>query len=120
LKAKIPKVKGLKEIIDICESKKAEDMVILDMRKCVSFTEYFVIASAESAIQARAVITAIEEKLKKKHIVYHTEGYEEGNWILLDMGHIIVHLFLKELREFYNLELLWLDAPRVKYGKTTA
>ncbi len=115
MKGKTPRVRGLKEAVSLCISKKAEDVVILDMRKLSSFTEYFVIASGESTVQTRAIANAIEEKLKKKDVkVYHSEGREGGRWILLDAGRFIVHLFLKEAREFYNLELLWADTPRVE------
>ena len=116
------RVKGLKEAVAVCLAKKAGDMVILDMRKLSNFTDYFVIASGDSTSQTRAIAEAIEERFKKKKLkLYHSEGREEGRWILLDAGHFVIHLFLKEVREFYNLELLWADAPRVKVnGKTAA
>jgi ribosome-associated protein len=108
------RVKGLKEAVSTCLAKKAEEVVILDMRKLSNFTDYFVIASGDSTIQTRAIAEAIEENFKKKKLkLYHMEGGEEGRWILLDAGHFIVHLFLKEVRDFYNLEVLWADAPRV-------
>lgn len=113
------RVKGLKEAVAVCLAKKAGDMVILDMRKLSNFTDYFVIASGDSTIQTRAIAEAIEERFKKKKLkLYHIEGREEGRWILLDAGHFVIHFFLKEVRDFYNLELLWADAPRVKTPKT--
>jgi ribosome-associated protein len=115
------RVKGLKEAVAACVTKKAEDVVMLDMRKLCSFTEYFIIASGESSVQTKAIANAVTEKLKKENIkIYHNEGREQGNWIVLDAGRFIIHLFLKEMREFYNLELLWADAPKVNYGKTAA
>lgn len=99
--------------MDICISKKATDVAILDMRKLSGFTEYFVIASGEATVQTKAIALAILEKLKKKGIrIYHNEGYEDGKWIVLDAGRFIIHLFLKDARKFYNLELLWADAPK--------
>lgn len=116
-----PKVKGLKDAVAVCIEKKAEEVVILDMRKLCNFTEYFVIGSGDSTIQTRSIASAIQERLKKKKVrVDHMEGYEEGRWIILDVGRFIIHLFLREARAFYNLELLWADAPRIEYGKTTA
>lgn len=92
-------------------------MVILDMRKLCSFTEYFVIASGESTVQIKAILNEIIKSLKKKKVkINHTEGREGGRWVILDAGHFVVHLFVKELREFYDLELLWADAPRQKLG----
>ncbi|MBL7171075.1 MAG: ribosome silencing factor [Candidatus Omnitrophica bacterium] len=117
LKRKTPRVKGLKDAVTICKKKKAEDVVILDMRKLCSFTEYFVIASGESTVQIKAILNEIIKSLKKKKVkINHTEGREGGRWVILDAGHFVVHLFVKELREFYDLELLWADAPRQKLG----
>jgi len=93
------------------------------MRKLCGFTGYFIIASGESTVQIKAIANAIIERLKKKKVkINHTEGRKEGQWILVDVGQFIVHLFVKELRELYNLEVLWGDAPKIdigKYGKAT-
>jgi len=93
------------------EEKKAENIVILDMREVITFTDYFFICSADSTIQAQAISQSIREQLEKSGIsVWHLEGYGEGKWILLDYGDVIMHIFLEEPRSFYNLERLWGDA----------
>jgi ribosome-associated protein len=91
--------------------KKAENIVILDMREIVTFTDYFFICNADSTIQVQAIAQAIREGLEKSGIaVWHLEGYAEGKWILLDYGDVIMHVFLEDARCFYNLEGLWGDA----------
>lgn len=81
------------------------------MRKVATFTDYFLICSADSTIQVQTIAWAIRERLEKSRLsIRHLEGYEEGRWILLDYGDVIMHIFLEESRRFYNLEGLWGDA----------
>ena len=88
------------------------------MRKVTTFTDYFLICSADSTIQAQAIARAIQERLEKSApSLWHWEGYEEGGWILLDYGDVIMHIFLEELRRFYNLEGLWEDAKVLEIKK---
>lgn len=111
----------LKEILSIileaAEDKKALDSITLDLRKITSVADYFFICSGESTTQVKAIADGIAEKLKNKKVrLWHDEGREGARWILLDYGAIIVHVFFKETREFYNLEGLWADAPQVTLG----
>ena len=95
--------------------KKATDIVVLDLRKVASFTEYFFICTAASARQAQAISNAVEEELlKHRKRPLHIEGYSSAEWILLDYGDFIVHVFGKASRRFYDLERLWRDAPRIE------
>lgn len=88
------------------------------MRKVTTWTDYFLICSADSTIQAQAIARAIQERLEKSGPpIWHLEGYEEGRWILLDYGDMIMHIFLEEPRRFYNLEGLWGDAKMLKREK---
>jgi ribosome-associated protein len=88
--------------------KKAEDVVMLDIRKLANFADYFVVATGRSLIQARAVADAVVEACEDAFgSPIRTEGYSEGGWILVDYGPVIVHVFLPQAREFYNLERLW-------------
>ncbi len=88
------------------------------MRKVATFTDCFLICSADSAVQAQAIARAIQERLEKSRLsVWHLEGYKEGEWILLDYGDVIMHIFLEETRRFYNLEGLWGDAKVLKISK---
>lgn len=95
--------------------KKATDLVALDLRDVASFTEYFVICSGANARQVQAISNSVEEELRKaRKRPHHIEGYSTGEWILLDYGDFIVHVFSNAARRFYDLERLWRDAGRVK------
>lgn len=78
-------------------------------------TDYMIITSGDVPVHTRAIADEIIKTLKDKGIVHsHVEGYSEGRWIVIDYGDIMVHIFLPELREYYELERLWQDAPRVE------
>ena len=95
--------------------KKATDLVVLDLRKAASFTEYFLICTGASTRQVQAISNAVEEALlKSAKRPLHIEGYSSAEWILLDYGDFIVHVFGPASRRFYDLERLWRDAPRVE------
>ncbi|MGI6655841.1 MAG: ribosome silencing factor [Desulfobulbus sp.] len=94
---------------------KAEDVVLLDVRKLASFTDYFVIMSGRSTRHVQGLAEAIENELTAKRIsTKHSEGLREGLWVLLDFGDVLVHVFYHESRRFYDLEGLWRDAPRIE------
>ena len=104
-----------KKIIRIAWNKKAEDIVLLDLKKLSSITDYFLICSAGSDVQARVIAEAVLEGLDESGTVSHIEGYEAARWILIDCYGVIVHIFRPEVREFYGLERLWGDAPREEF-----
>lgn len=105
----------LKMIRELLDSKKAEDIVVLDVSKHTNIADYFMIATANSKVHARALMDYLLEELEKKGIrPDHVEGAEEGGWILIDLIDIIVHIFLKEWREHYDLEWLYSAAKRVE------
>lgn len=96
--------------------KKARDIVTMDMEKLMSTTDYFVVCSAPTATQVRAIADNIEEKLEEAGVHFlHKEGYREGEWVLLDYGDVVAHIFRQEAREHYALERLWGDAPLTPY-----
>ena len=96
--------------------KKARDIVTMDMRGLMSSTDYFVICSANTATQVRAIADNIEEELEKEGVSFmHKEGYREGEWVLLDYGDVVAHVFRQEAREYYALERLWGDAALTPY-----
>ncbi len=104
----------LKLILKSALDKKAEEPVVLDLRGLTSLADYFVILTASSETHARTIADEIKKKLKEAGIIpVSTEGYDSANWILLDYGDVIVHIFKPEVRELYNLESLWMDAPRL-------
>ena len=102
-------------IILAAEDRKAADIVILKVGDVSYLADYFVIATGFSRIQVRAIAEAIEEKvvLTCNKSPLRTEGKAEGNWTLLDYGDVIVHIFLPQEREFYNLEAFWGHAERI-------
>jgi len=101
-----------KFIAGLIQDKKAEDILIMDMRKAVDFADFFIICAADSYRQVKAIADYVIENTKKNGVkIWHSEGYDDANWILLDYGDIIVHLFMEEVRKFYALERLWRDVP---------
>jgi ribosome-associated protein len=92
--------------------KKAADIIIMDLRDLASFTDYFVIGSVDTDIQAKAVMDHLEEQLQAQEAVkpWHVEGGSGSSWVLLDFVDVVVHLFRPEARAFYALEKLWGDA----------
>lgn len=98
------------------EGKKALDIVLLEVTAITPIADYFVIATGESKRQIKACTESIEETLSiKGEHANHLEGVTNLEWVLMDYGGVIVHIFDKEARLYYGLERLWGDAPRVNY-----
>jgi ribosome-associated protein len=94
--------------------KKATDVVVLDLRNTPAFTDFFILCSGNSTRQVKAIADAVEEALRAAKIrPAHTEGYDKGEWILMDYFSFIVHVFSPQMRLFYSLERLWGDAERI-------
>jgi ribosome-associated protein len=97
------------------ESKKAQNVVVLDLREVTSFTDFFVICTGTNARQNQAISDEIYVQLKNRgELPVSLEGYENAEWVLQDYGDFIVHVFLPGPREFYDLERLWRHAKRVE------
>ena len=99
---------------------KAEDVVILDLRKLSYSFEFFVLCSATSDRHLQTVVEDIEELFSgngSRAGRHHKEGRPEGGWMLLDHGQVVAHVFLPDTREFYRLERLWSDAPHLSVPK---
>ena len=108
--------KGVKIAAKVSLDKKGEDVVVLDLSEKSSFTDIFVILNGNSPRQNLALYENIGEALKKADIVpLSREGLENAEWILMDYGYFIVHIFSKKAREYFSLENLWIDAPRLTY-----
>jgi len=101
---------------ELADNKKAEDLVILDVRKLSSITDYFVIASALSDPHLRAVVDEITDKLRQEHGLRPkaVDGRPPTPWLVLDYFDVIVHVMRTDVRDRYDLEGLWGDAPRVR------
>jgi ribosome-associated protein len=99
------------KLAELALSKKATDIKILDLRKLTTITDYFVICTAHSDVQVKAIADAIMEGSKKDgERPWHKEGMTHKTWVLLDYVEVVVHVFLNETRAFYGLEKLWGDA----------
>ena len=95
--------------------RKASNVTILDVRPLTSVADAFIVCSGRSHRQVSAIGDFIRRELKKQKIQpLSVEGLKEGHWVLLDYGHVIIHIFYEPVREFYDLEGLWVDARRIK------
>lgn len=102
--------------IKASQATKGENLVVLDLRAISSFTDYFVIMHGNSARQNLALHENIEKELKKEKIMpLSVEGKERAEWILMDYGSFIIHVFSEKAREYYSLEKLWGDAHKLSY-----
>ena len=96
------------------DEKKGEDIKVIDISKVSILADYFIIANGNNESQVRAMVDSIEEELGKAgYELKQREGYDTGSWVLLDFGDIIVHVFDKENRLFYDLERIWRDGREV-------
>ena len=100
-----------RRIVELAEDKQATDIVLLDLRSLRTFADYFIICTGESDRQLKAVLDSVEEGVAKE-FGYESipEGQTAAGWVLLDYVDIVVHIFSKEMREFYKLENLWNEA----------
>lgn len=99
----------------VIEDKLGKDTIIKDLSTLTIVCDYFVITSAPTRLQTRDISRAVEEKLTKLGLENkRIQGYREGSWILMDYGVVVIHIFLQSERDFYDLEGLWRNAPRVE------
>lgn len=105
---------NVRQAVESAHDKKAFDVVVLSLGSSDAFTDYFVLCSANSSRQVRAIVDEIREQLKRtEHTPSHVEGYEHGEWVLLDFFEFVVHVFTPDTRRFYDLERLWGNATRI-------
>jgi ribosome-associated protein len=116
--AQIPSSELAQRIVDLMDERQAEDVVMLDIGQASSFTDFFVIASAQNARHMGALLDAFHKDLANEGIkTLRTEGGNDSGWVLVDFGPVIVHLFTPEDRRFYDLEALWqrTGVPAVRF-----
>ena len=103
-----------RQAVDAVLDKKATDVVVMDMREVSGVADYFVLCTAESDRQVKAVADAVQDEIREAHRErpWHREGLDHLQWVLLDYVDVVVHIFDAERRQFYDLERLWGDAPR--------
>jgi ribosome-associated protein len=101
--------------IEAILGRKAFNIVALDVAKLTSYADVFIFCSGRSNRQVSAIAEHIQSNLKKKHKIkpISVEGTKDGHWVLLDYGHVIIHVFYEPVRDFYDLEGLWVDAKRI-------
>ena len=100
-----------KKLIKHALAKKAEDVLLLDLRKVTTMTDFFVICTGGSDVHVKAIADAVIEGAKEDDVkVYHVEGYNAQTWVLIDFVDIVFHVFQKDVRKYYQLERLWGDA----------
>ena len=104
----------LDAIIEKALEKKASDLIVLNVKSLTSITDYFLICSASTEPQIKAICDNIRKGTP--HKPFHIEGYEKLSWVLLDYIDVIVHVFKTEERKYYNIEKLWADAPKKEYN----
>jgi ribosome-associated protein len=101
--------------LDAAAEKKAQDIVVLDLRKAAGFTDFFLICAGNNPRQIRAIADSVVDALAASGVKpAHIEGYDRSEWILLDYFDFIVHVFASETRSFYGLERLWGNAERIE------
>ena len=105
---------------EVCDSKKAKEILILDVRKITTISDYFIVCSTTNERQARAIAEDMRMRLKemgKREM--GVEGMKDGRWVLQDFGDIVLHIFHESQREFYDIEGLWADAKQVRWKKAS-
>ena len=96
------------------DSKKAQDIKLLETKNITVIADYFIICTASSSTQIKTLTDEVDKVLSENgEPSIRTEGYRDGGWVLVDFGCVVVHLFTEEMRKFYNLEHLWADAPEI-------
>jgi ribosome-associated protein len=109
----------VREAVSAADDRKAVDLKVLQLEKITDFTDYFLICSGTSERQVQAIADAVQERLRERGVrPLHVEGYNRSQWILIDYGDLVVHVFQEEQRRYYALERLWGDAPDVTAGLT--
>ena len=117
----LPSAELLKQVVDLCLDRKAEDVVSLDVRGLVEYMDYMVIATGRSPRQNRAIAEHVCTQLKREHRILplSRSGMDGGAWICVDLVDVVLHVFEPEARAHYDLELLWADAEKTEYEAPT-
>jgi len=99
----------------IIKERKAIDPVLFEVGKLTSIADFFLIASGHSSRQVQAISRHVSERMRGEGFrPYGVEGVQEGHWVLMDYGDVVIHLFYQPVREIYDLEGLWIEAPRIE------
>ncbi|WP_114570458.1 ribosome silencing factor [Exiguobacterium flavidum] len=105
----------LKLIVNAIDDKRAEDIVVLDMKNISPVADYFVICEGNSEKQVQAIAREVKELAHEHELpIKRLEGFDAARWVLADLENVVVHVFHRDDRDYYNLEKLWSDAPKVE------
>jgi ribosome-associated protein len=108
------------KVVRAALDKKAQDVVVLDLRQTPAFTDYFVLCTGLNVRQVKAIADAVEDGLRAAKVrPSHVEGYERGEWVLMDYFTFVVHVFTAQTRAFYSLDRLWGDAERIEVSEAS-
>jgi ribosome-associated protein len=114
----LPADSSLDLFIHAAQGKKAFDIVVMDLRDMNTITDYFIVCSGRSSRQVMAIAEHIQTEMRNNLIrPLGVEGSGSGHWILMDYGHVVIHVFYDPVRRFYNLEGLWSDVPRIQIAE---
>jgi ribosome-associated protein len=115
---RLPSEELARRVAEVADAKQADDVVVLDMRSLVGYTDFLVICTARNERLAKAIHEEVHQRLKREHglLPATVEGEEVGRWVLMDYLDCVFHVFVPELRERYRLEVLWGEAPRLELG----
>ena len=106
--------------LKIIKERKAVDPVLFEVTSLSSITDYFLVTSGNSSTQVQAIARHLQRRMRERGLRVHgVEGEREGHWVLVDYGDVVVHIFYDPMRAFYDLEGLWIDAPRVELNEAT-
>ncbi len=104
----------IKRIVEFLEDRKSEDIVVLDLRELANIADYFIIATGANKPHLKALYDGLQRLFKDAGFKgYHKTGVPDSGWMIMDYHGVMVHVFERELREFYDLEQLWKDAPKI-------
>jgi ribosome-associated protein len=107
----------VREAVAAADDRKAVDLKVLHLEKVTDFTDYFLVCGGTSERQVQAIADAVQERLRERRVrPLHVEGYNRAQWVLIDYGDLVVHVFQEEQRRYYALERLWGDAPDATAG----
>lgn len=113
-------IRTARKIAKYALEKKAGDVQLLDVRKITSVTDFFIICSGDSSVQVKAIAENVRDKCREDGIgIYNVEGMDAQRWVLIDMVEVVVHVFLPDVRAYYQLERLWGDAPTEYFDDET-
>ena len=104
----------VEKIVKLLDSKKAQDIKVIGIADVTTIADYFIVAGGSSSTQVKALSDEVEYRLKQEDVYpSRIEGYSSSQWILIDYGHVVVHVFYSETRDYYGLERLWVDGEQV-------